>query len=788
MAKDKKTKKQSPPLGVSGTNIFSGIITEEYNAELSDIKGIKIYDKMRKQDATVRAAMSACQLPIRRASWYIKPASEDTKDIEVRDFIERALFDEMSVTWDDFLRQALLMLTFGVMIFEKVFEIRTLDGKDRIIWKKFASRMPTSITHWQTADGGKGIQQLAPNLGKNISIPIEKLLIFVNEIEGENWWGTSLLRAAYKNYDIKYKIELIDAVAHERQGLGVPFVKLPNGYTEADVTRAKAVLENLRASERGYLLEPDDMDVEFKDMKGLTLRDPSKTIAHHNRQITLSVLAQFLDLGSGSTGSRALSEDHTSLFLQSLEAVANNVADVINKYAIKELVDLNFEGIEKYPEIDYTGIARVDVEKLSTAYQRFTQSGGLQASESDDQYIRGLMGLPERTEEDKLSQETKQKEQKEIDNTASELGMSELLGKKKISEGEITEAIENKLTHMDMAEQIDFISDKIEAIQRIKKHRELFSMATAVLAKANEKLTWRYFQENNNFEGWRPLTFAEKKVNLKSIQSQMDRLEKDLTVESRKLLNNAKDDYLKKLTPLIEKRDIAAIKKLETKFTSKYTALLNDIMRKSYNFAKNNAAREMGVKAPADNADVLRSISIGADTIAAKHAQAITDQAKTVLADKMAKGESTSNIVGAMDTAIVKVIDKVTRDTASIVIAGHINLGRKTVFDKNQSKIYALQRSEILDQKTCNFCLSIDERIVEKTDPLGKIGIFHSNCRGIWVEILQNEENKPKISGVPNNIRDRIGDATNELLQPKKPIIKQKSSAAKAINKGKAGK
>lgn len=788
MAKDKDTKKQSPPIGSSGTEIFAGIINEEYNPEISDIKGIKIYDKMRKQDATVRAAMSVCSLPIRRASWFIQTASEDEADMEVRDFIERALFDEMSITWDDFLRQALLMLTFGVMTFEKVYEIRNIEGVDRVIWKKFAPRMPISITHWETADGNKGIQQLAPNVGKAVSIPLEKLLVFVNEMEGENWWGTSLLRAAYKHYDIKYKIEKIDAIAHERQGLGIPFVKLPPGYTEEDVTRAKAVLGNLRASEQGYLLEPDDMDVEFKDMQSSTTRDPSKTIAYHNRQITLSVLAQFLDLGSGSTGSRALSEDHTSLFLQSLEAIANNVVGVVNKFAIKELVDLNFENVDVYPELAYTGISRVNVEKLSTAYQRFTQSGGLKVGEADDQFIRGLMGLPERTDKDRENDEIKKAEKKEIDETAEELGMSELLRKKKVSEGEVKDAIENALKGMDMAEQIDFIGDKLETIKGIKKHRELFSIATTFLASEHGILTWRYFQENNDFEGWRPLNFAEKKVNFKSIQANMDKLEKDLTEQSRRLLQESKDDYLKKLTPLLTKRDTTGIKKLETKFTAKYTSLLNDIMRKAYNFAKNNAAREMGVKAPADNADVLRSISIGADTIAAKHAQAITDNAKTVLVDRMAKGDSVSSIVGAMDVAIAKVIDKVTRDTSSIVIAGHINLGRKTVFDKNQAKIYALQRSEILDTKTCNFCLSIDERIIEKDDPLGKQGTFHSNCRGIWVEILLAEENKPKISGVPKSIRERAGDATNELLQPKTPIVKKKSPAAKLIKRKEGNK
>ena len=787
MAKDKENKKKpsSKPLGVSGTDIFDGIITEEYNSELSDIKGIKIYDEMRRSDATVRAAISATQLPIRRASWFVKTASEDERDIEVRDFIERALFDEMSITWADFLRQALLMLPFGVMLFEKVYAVKEIDGKNYIIWKKFAPRMPKSITTWETSDGKQGIQQL-DSVGNSASIPMEKLLVFVNEIEGENWWGVSLLRAAYKHWYIKTNLERIDSVAHERQGLGVPFVTLPDNHTAADVTKAKNILKNLRAHDQGYLLEYDELAVEFKDMKANTTRDPHKSISYHNREIVLAVLAQFLDLGSNGGGSRALSEDHTSLFLQSLEAIANSFKDVVNKYAIKELVDLNFDNVDVYPELDYSGISRVDVEKLSTAYQRFTQSGGLKATEADDQYIRGLLGLPERTEEDE-DVEKEKAENKKIDDELEEIEMSELKLKKKIDQEEISMKIKTRLDSMDMAEQMDYIHNKIETIKDFKKHRQLFSMILIELRERMSMLTWRQFQENNDFEGWRKLTFAEKKVNFKNIQSKMDSLEKSLTSESRTLLTKAKEDYLKRLTPALEKKNTATIKKLELKFISEYTKILNKQMKGAYDFAKSNAAREMGVKPPTSNANVVRSISIGADTIASKQAEQIVSEAKTVLADRMAKGENVPKTIGAMEAAIAKTIEKVTRDTSSIVIAGHINLGRRTVFDKNASKIYALQRSEILDAKTCNFCLSMDERIIELNDPLGKIGTFHSNCRGIWVEILQDEEEKPKITGVPKSIRNRIGDATNELLQPKNPITKKSSAAAKAIKNNKAG-
>ena len=173
--------------------MFSGYIYEEYNTDLSGTQGITIYDEMRRSDGTVRSVIQAITLPIRRARWYVEPAGDDSESKQVAEFVEHALLDWQSRTWDDFLRHALLMLPFGVMVFEKVF---TLNEEGKIIWGKLAPRLPKSIQKWSMEDGGDGIQQRKSD-GSIVDIPMEKLCIFVNEMEGDNWWGTSILRAAW---------------------------------------------------------------------------------------------------------------------------------------------------------------------------------------------------------------------------------------------------------------------------------------------------------------------------------------------------------------------------------------------------------------------------------------------------------------------------------------------------------------------------------------------------------------------------------------------------------------
>ena len=762
-------------IGDSGTSIIDGYITEDHNTKLQGSLGIQIFDEMRKSDGTVKAAVLATSLPIRRANWFIEQASEDTKDEEVKDFVSKCLFDLMTVTWADLLRQSLLMLPFGVMVFEKVFEVQNIEGKDYIVWRKLAPRMPKSISSWVMENGKDGVQQLTSD-GNTVNIPLEKLLIFINEKEGDNWWGNSILRPAYKHWFMKDAFYKIDAIAFERQGLGVPVASLPSGYTPADEEKAKTILKNMRAHDQGYLIKPAGYEIEFMDMKGSATRDPSKSIQHHNREIVKSVLAHFLELGAGGSGSRALSTDQSDLFLQSLEAVANVVVDVFNKYAIPQLVDLNFDNIKQYPKLQYNGISRVDIEKLSKAYQQLSQSGAVEAIDADEQYFRELMSLPER---DPDAEPRKKIEPKKKDK--DDLDLSELKKKDQVTRQEVRETIESHVKGMTMAEQVDFIKSQLAIVSN--KTGEFYRDVKAVLSERQKEIERHIFQEENDFESWRKLTFAEKKVNFGSIERNMDKIETQFLKQTNKVMSVAKEIYIAKLADLARKKDKRGIIELQMKFEAIYSKTLKDTMKGAFEYGKNNAAREMGLSAPSNPKVITDQMDIAASVIAKNQVETLTFEAKKGLLQQLEKKVPVAQAIGAIDLAVSKKIKKLAGDTSNIITGGWLNNGRNTVFEKYEAKIYALQRSEILDRKTCNYCLSMDGRIIEKTDPMAKQGIFHSRCRGIWVEILHDESEKPKISGIPNSLRDRFGDGVNELMQPKKPIVKKKSAAAKYIKK-----
>ena len=88
-----------------------------------------------------------------------------------------------------------------------------------------------------------------------------------------------------------------------------------------------------------------------------------------NDLILLSVLAEFLDLGSGSTGSFALEAGQQAFFLKHVEQRANYIAEQITKQIVKNIVDYNFKDVDKYPTFTFSALGEIDSKKLAEIFE-----------------------------------------------------------------------------------------------------------------------------------------------------------------------------------------------------------------------------------------------------------------------------------------------------------------------------------------------------------------------------------------------------------------------------------
>lgn len=387
--------------GGTGDVVLGGLLTsQDYNADLVTPEAYTIYDKMRLSDGQVRAALTAIKRPLLGATWTVEPASDSAQDKKIAEFIDTGLHT-MSLSWHDFLRQALLYLDYGSMPFEKVWEIK--DGLVHL--RKLAPRMPKTIIQWKIDETGglAGIQQGAfTSAGYSIiDIEVEKLLVFVNEQEGSNYKGVSILRAAYKDWYLVDKLVRVNAVAKEKRGLGLDVGTLSAGADDTDKAAAEAALMSLHAHEKMYLTEIVDKftyRIEGIGGAGGGVVDALPSIEYHDRRILRSMLVEFLGMGADASGSLAMHRDKSALFLMGLEGIAQNLINTINAYLIRQWVDYNWV-VEAYPKLTHSPLDTRNVQLLAEAVEKFVAAGLLTPDGKIEDIVRDVLSFPAKPEE-----------------------------------------------------------------------------------------------------------------------------------------------------------------------------------------------------------------------------------------------------------------------------------------------------------------------------------------------------------------------------------------------------
>jgi len=366
----------------------------DYNTSLIGRAGLEIYDKMRRNDASVRTSLRLAKTPVLAARWSIDPADrEDEESVEQAEFIHDALFNMMSISWEQVLMEGMLMLDFGWYAFELVFDTREWRGKSRTIWKKWSPRHPMDLggEGWEYDDHGgpKGVWMAGREGEEDVFIPIDLLVAFTYDREANDMEGTSILRSAYKHWYYKENLYKIDAIQKERHGIGVPVIKLPPGFSNQDKLLADELGRNLRTNEQAHVVLPPYWELIFAKVEGQPT-NPIESIEHHDTEIAKNVLGQFID-----TGAAASKEQEIDLFMKAIRFTADIVRATINKYAIPQLIDYNYSDVKAYPQLRARRIGEAnELRTLSFAYRNFVGANTIIPDDRLEEWVRDELDMP----------------------------------------------------------------------------------------------------------------------------------------------------------------------------------------------------------------------------------------------------------------------------------------------------------------------------------------------------------------------------------------------------------
>ena len=376
----------------------------DYEEEVPELRwptSVEVFDKMRRGDAQIASVLRAVKLPIIRTPWRLDPngARDEVVDQIAEDLslpivgtdeprqVPMAARRRDRFSFKRHLELALLELPFGHMFFEQVVRI---DDQGRARLRKLAPRMPRSLTAVNVAgDGGLESIEQSAGLAGSVKIPVTRLVAYVHQQEGGNWFGTSLLRPAYKHWILKDRLLRIQAMTLDRNGVGVPTYTAAPG--EKDLAAGQEIAKGLRAGDNAGSALPNGAKLELMGVTG-TLPDADPAIRYHDEQIARAVLAHFLNLGT-QTGSWALGSTFADFFVLSLQALADELAAIATMHIVEDLVDWNWGIDEGAPAVVFDEIGSQN-QATAQALKLLVEAGILFPDRTVEEAIRQMYGLP----------------------------------------------------------------------------------------------------------------------------------------------------------------------------------------------------------------------------------------------------------------------------------------------------------------------------------------------------------------------------------------------------------
>jgi hypothetical protein len=435
---DRQPKADIMPRSASGRGHTEGFLEyEELNPELIAQLGLRTFDRMYRTDGDVRQAVALIGNPITAGTWVVEPyggPDADQNAIDDAEFIKWALFDIMNPNLLGHLDELMpVLLRSGFAPFEELWTTAKWDkdGKEYLILRKLDLRLPRTIWRWFQDGYGELysiVQQLpvprsalvvsAPRdpqpgrasngeqLGPNeVEIRAAGLAYYRIGREGDNWEGVSMLRPAYKHWLMKDAIERIDAIAQEREAVGIPICYPPMSATPRQLDEMEVVLADMRTNDQGFIIAPGPkagvgsqdgtgwlIEVIGYDRTG-TGRDPMPSLQYHTQKIYASVIAEFMRLGHHESGARATAEIQADPFLQGIEALSRGIESVLQNL-VDKLIAFNRPKAKNSPKISLSKIDATSLTQLADYVMKLSQAGALLPDKRLEDYLRARADLP----------------------------------------------------------------------------------------------------------------------------------------------------------------------------------------------------------------------------------------------------------------------------------------------------------------------------------------------------------------------------------------------------------
>lgn len=239
--------------------------------------------------------------------------------------------------------------------------------------------------------------------------------------------------------------------------------------------------------------------------------------------------------------------------------------------------------------------------------------------------------------------------------------------------------------------------------------------------------------KTNDFESEsrRPLTFAERRVNLSGIKATMNKKGEEL------------DTSL-----LLLKEKILAGELTEDEIKKEVLKIVTPIQKHCFEFWKQTASSELELKVNPTHKN-LEGLLLAQN-------KAMVDRMFEDIKGRYEKEGLSRSFTDSVQFSEGGIFSRFFNGLKSFFVLNAINLWRESVFKTVEEDIHAYQYSAIIDDRTTALCRSLDGMLVkpwsaeyERFKPPN-----HWNCRSLWIAIMKEDPRKPYISWKPYQLEN----------------------------------
>ena len=394
-------------IGWEDSNLYRAKDFPKYNPDiLISNKGAGVYKKMM-QDDQVKAALQFKQHAVISRKYHFEIGVDDEGE-EREDHKEMSGFFVKAVelidgSFSDNLLGVLSGLENGFSITEKVFI--PIQYNEKTYWgiKSLKLRPYDSFDGGFVTDPHGNVEKLEQDqAGRQVEIPLDKIIHYVHQPNIDVHYGESDLRACYRDWwskDIAIKFQNIHL---ERHATGFIYAQVTGNLTDPEQTNLRNLLNNISARMSAQIPE----NVNLETIQPLRTEAFSNAISGYNTAISKSILVPNL-LGlseQGPHGSRALGETQLTAFFWILDAIALRLEQILNEQMFAGLALWNF-GTLDFPPFKFEPISDDQKMELAKAWTEMVKGGSVTKSDSDEAHIRNMLNMPEKTEEEEIESE-----------------------------------------------------------------------------------------------------------------------------------------------------------------------------------------------------------------------------------------------------------------------------------------------------------------------------------------------------------------------------------------------